>query len=236
VACLWTGTATGGRVLPDGCADVVWAGGALMVAGPATGPVLPGLRPGAPVIGVRFRTGAAGAALGLPASQLLDQTVPLEELWGAEAARIAEALAEAGVPAVALGRLAAAVGRRLEGAEPEDRLVRAAVVATAERPRSVRELGRALGIGERQLLRRFERAVGYGPATLARVARFQRFLALAQRAGRGAALGRLAAEAGYADQAHLARECRRLAGVTPRALLAAGAGPAGDPALTALRA
>jgi methylphosphotriester-DNA--protein-cysteine methyltransferase len=88
---------------------------------------------------------------------------------------------------------------------------------------------RAAHLSERQLRRRFEHAVGYGPATLARVQRFQRFLAHAQRTPT-APLARLAADAGYADQAHLARECRRLAGLPPRALLATGAAPAGEPA------
>jgi AraC-like DNA-binding protein len=41
-------------------------------------------------------------------------------------------------------------------------------------------------------------------------------------------LARLALEAGYADQAHLTRECSRLAGLPPAALLASGAGPAGE--------
>jgi AraC-like DNA-binding protein len=89
------------------------------------------------------------------------------------------------------------------------------------------EAGRAVGLGERQLRRRFERAVGYGPATLVRIQRFQHFLALAERQP-GAPLSRLAAEAGYADQAHLTRECGRLSGLSPGALLAAGAAPAGE--------
>src|SRR5256885_10995005 len=93
----------------------------------------------------------------------------------------------------------------------------------------VSELARSLGLGERQLLRRFNRAVGYGPRTLARVARFQRFLALAE-ADPAADLAWLAADAGYADQPHLTRECRRLSGRTPRELIAAGAGPAGETA------
>ena len=60
-----------------------------------------------------------------------------------------------------------------------------------------------------------------------RVQRFQHFLALAEQQP-GAALSRLAAEAGYADQAHLTRECGRLSGLAPAALLAAGAAPAGE--------
>ena len=90
----------------------------------------------------------------------------------------------------------------------------------------VDELGAQLGVSERQLRRRFADAVGYGPKTLARVLRFQRFLALAATGDDLRARWRLGA--GYADQAHLTRECRRLAGRTPAELLLAGAGPAGE--------
>lgn len=67
--------------------------------------------------------------------------------------------------------------------------------------------------------------MGYSPKTLARTLRLQRFLALA---GPGGDLARLAAEAGYADQPHLTRDCVELAGLPAAALLATGAGPAGE--------
>jgi len=91
----------------------------------------------------------------------------------------------------------------------------------------VERLAAELGIGDRHLRRRFAAAVGYGPKTLHRILRFQFFLRLL---GRGPAtdLARLALEAGYADQAHLTRECGRLSGLAPAALLAAGAAPAGE--------
>ena len=80
----------------------------------------------------------------------------------------------------------------------------------------VRAVSERLGLSDRQLLRRFRVAVGYGPKTLDRVLRFQRFLA---RAGAVAtddeSLARLALELGYSDQAHLTRECVRLSGLTP---------------------
>jgi transcriptional regulator GlxA family with amidase domain len=69
------------------------------------------------------------------------------------------------------------------------------------------------------LRRRFHTAVGYGPATLARILRFGRFLSLLD-GGRDDLAG-LAFEAGYADQAHLSRETRRLAGLSPAGLLRA---------------
>ena len=75
------------------------------------------------------------------------------------------------------------------------------------------------GMSERTLRRRCHELFGYGPKTLERILRFQRFMGLA----RGAVLQTLAgiaAEAGYADQAHLARETRELAGFTPSAVVA----------------
>jgi AraC-like DNA-binding protein len=220
VACLWIRDAEPRartqRVLPDACVDVVWSGERLVVAGPATGPVLARVPARAAAVGVRFRVGAAGAALGLPAAELLDATVAAEDLWGRAGDRIADRVATAGAPAVQLATLARAVGARL--ARAPDPLVRAAATGT---DRS------ALGIGDRHLRRRFADAVGYGPKTLQRVLRFQRFLALAARDA-PSDLAWLALEAGYADQAHLTRECTRLAGLPPAALLATGAGPAGD--------
>ena len=81
----------------------------------------------------------------------------------------------------------------------------------------VRDLTRELYVSERQLRRRFHAAIGYGPKTFARVARLQRMLGLAPSAGGN--LARLAAEAGYADHAHMASECSRLTGRTPSALV-----------------
>jgi AraC-like DNA-binding protein len=211
VACLWTrpdGEPAAQRVLPDACVDIVWTGAALVVAGPATRAVT--ARTAGPALGVRFRVGAAGAALGLPASELLDLTVPLADVWGDDGARIAETVdAEP-----TLDTLAREVAARIAGTDP-DRLVRAAAT------------GARADIGDRQLRRRFADAVGYGPKTLQRILRFQRFLALAGEADR-LDLARLAFDAGYADQAHLTRECTRLAELPPAQLLAAGAGPAGE--------
>jgi AraC-like DNA-binding protein len=241
VACAWLRDAEPEarvhRVLPDACVDVVLiADGSLVVAGPATGPVSSDVPAGAEVIGVRFRVGAAGAALGLPARELLDARVALEDVWGREAAFIGERVAAAATPAAQLAVLARELRTRHD-AEP-DPIVRAAAVGAADPGARVERLAAALGIGDRHLRRRFAAAVGYSPKTLHRVLRFQRFLGLAAAengpaADRGrlagaADLARLALDAGYADQAHLTRECRRLAGLTPVQLLATGAGPAGD--------
>ncbi len=222
VACVWESGGTATRVLPDACVDVVWSAGRLIVAGPATVPVLASATPGEGRCGVRFRVGLAGAALGLPASELLDVSVPLVDVWGGEGRRLEGRVAAAERP---LAALVAGVAERI-GAARED-VVRDAVLRLHEGEPGVARLARDAALSERQLLRRFERAVGYGPRTLSRVLRLQRFLALARS---GEPLARLAVDAGYADQAHLTRECGALAGLAPAALLAEGAGPAGEPA------
>jgi AraC-like DNA-binding protein len=220
VACVWIGDGSAVRVLPDACVDIVWTRGELVVAGPATGPDLAPATPGQGRCGVRFRVGAAGAALGLPASELLDEVVPLAEIWGAEGRLLEDRVALAERP---LEALVAGIYDRVAG--DGDDLVREAVFRLRRGEDSVERLARATAVSERQLRRRFDRGVGYGPRTLRRVLRFQRFLGLARGGG---SLARLAADAGYADQAHLARDCRRLAGATPLELLAVGAGPAGE--------
>jgi AraC-like DNA-binding protein len=234
VACLWMRDpepeAHVHRVVPDGCADVVWVQGArLVVVGPQTEALVSEIPAGATALGVRFRIGAAGSALGVPARELLDRTVALEDVWGLGASRLAERLDAAATTEEAVAALATAVARRLPPPGDLDTLVREAALRAA-RPRSpVETLGDGLGVGERQLRRRFLDAVGYGPKTLQRVLRFQRFLALARAPEADRDLARLAFAAGYADQAHLTRECRRLAGLPPAALLATGAGPVGEP-------
>jgi AraC-like DNA-binding protein len=220
--CVWTQLAGPSghvqRVLPDGCADIVWmAGGELVVAGPATGPVLAEILPGVTAVGVRFGPGAAGAALGHAAHELQDHTVELADLWGDAGRELAERMALAPHPwrpAI----LAEAVGRRLRDAPPPDPVVtRAATLLAGGMP--VAETGREVALGERHLRRRFHDAVGYGPKMLQRIMRLRRFLDLVE-AMPEPDIGRAAVQVGYADQPHLTRESTALTGLPPVALLA----------------
>jgi AraC-like DNA-binding protein len=225
-ACAWGFHRDAVLVLPDGCVDVVHHAGRLRVAGPATAPVaVPAAEDGLR-FGVRFRVGVAGAALGVEAHELADRSVELADLWGTAGRRLEHRVAAGANDAERLRALVAGVADRWRHPADGDPVVRQAVWELA-RGTSVAATAREVGIGERQLRRRFERAVGYGPATFVRVERFQRFLRLAQAAP-GASVGRLAARAGYADQAHLDRECRRLSGRTPTELLAGRPIVAGD--------
>jgi AraC-like DNA-binding protein len=89
-------------------------------------------------------------------------------------------------------------------------------------PQAVRigRLVRESGVSERRLARLFRRQVGYGPKQYARLQRFRAVVAQVHGLARVDWAG-VAAEGGYCDQAHLAHEFRRFAGVTPGAFMAA---------------
>jgi AraC-like DNA-binding protein len=207
-------------VVPDGCVDLLWVGDRLVVAGPdltAAHPVLP---PGDPVVAVRFRPGAALRWLGLPMSELTGRQVDLQEFGRPWARGLADRIGEARTMAERMARLEAGLARAAPEIGPP-----APEMALAFRwlGRGAAEAGLAalrdrLGISERSLRRRCHEAFGYGPKTLDRILRFQRFLRLAA-AGEEPGLSALAAAAGYSDQAHLTRETRRLSGLTPAVIV-----------------
>lgn len=210
MACTWEqepGEDRVQRVVPDGCVDLIWlAERELVIAGADTGPRSVDLPEGRRSSGIRLRPGAAGAVLGLPASELRDRQVRCEHVWGQRAACLEVALAGA-VPARRLELFAEAVaGRR---AEPDGLVIKAAQRLAVAGAR-VAGVASELGVGERMLHRRMVAAVGYGPKVLGRVARLRRLVALSDASLASRALG-----AGYASQAHMNDEVRRLTGTTP---------------------
>jgi AraC-like DNA-binding protein len=208
VACFWVRRSEAPdqvRVLPDGCSDVIWSrGDGVFVVGPDTSAKLVQRAGEDMIVGVRFAPGAGGGVLGVPLDELRDRTVAVEEIDR----RLA--LDPDLPPAEVLARFAAAVAGR-----GTDLLIEEAARRVGER--DLGSIAAELGISERQLRRRFHAAVGYGPQTLARVRRFRRVVD-AVDAGR-TDLAELAFDAGYADRAHMTRETRRLAGLTPAELV-----------------
>ncbi|SOD63787.1 transcriptional regulator, AraC family [Streptomyces zhaozhouensis] len=202
-----------GRVLPDGCMDLILLGDRLVVAGPDTRALVGHQGAGLPCVGLRFAPGQAPLVLGEPADAFVDARVALAEVWPERTVReLTERVALAERPGAVLQEAALA---RL-GDPPAEERWRPAAVAALDAGRSVAETARGLGLSQRQMHRRSLRAFGYGPKTLARVLRMRRALALARC---GEPLAEVAARVGYADQAHLAREFRALAGVPVGRLL-----------------
>jgi AraC-like DNA-binding protein len=229
IACLWTRTSPGDRddtalILPDGCVDMVWQRGrGAFIAGADTGPVATLLSGDAVIVGVRFRPGAAGNALGVQMHELRDRRVDIGELHNDLDGRLSAGLS----PPAALAQIAGTAEELVKARPPDLRVRQASALLNAPGAR-LRDVERAVGLGERQLRRRFDAAVGYGPKTLQRIMRFRRFLASLDTAEGRPDLARLAFENGFADQSHLSRETTRLAGLSPSALARLGAAIVGS--------
>ena len=224
VECGWlrSGAATPSiRVIPDGCVDFfVTADGDVTIAGPAnTFYDLPANDQDV-LAGLRLRPGAAAAVIGCPASEFRNMRVPLDSAFGVAGSRIAESLLGATTPSQRMSLLTDLVADYFAGADPVvDRPVARAVAVLRTQPdRQVSALADEIGLSERQLLRRFESAVGYGPKRLGRVFRFQRLLDLIHASHGRAGWSQLAIAAGYADQSHMINECLALTGGPPTAL------------------
>jgi AraC-like DNA-binding protein len=228
ITCVWVQEILPGsppythRTVPNGGAEIVCElGGMAQIVGPQAGPTADVLPPGTTVVGVRISLGSAPTVLGVPASALVDLVVSADELWDASAVELSERIAGAQSPSAAAALLEAAVAARLVQ-KPELDPVASETVRQilSGRMDGVRSLALSMHISERQLRRRCEAAIGVTPKVLERMVRFQGFLALAGKSDHPTSeLGRLALEAGYADQAHLTRESRRLAGRSPLTVL-----------------
>jgi AraC-like DNA-binding protein len=209
VLCTWTQVVAGPHVqhvLPDGCVDVLVSDAGVVIAGPATAAVDVPLAAGT-ITAVRLRPGHAAAALGVPASALVDRELALTDVVPGELGRrLVDAADRAALLEVAFG-----------AARPEPMIGVALAWLVRHPDRPVHELAARLAVSPRQLQRRVVAAVGYPPKTFQRIARLQRLLALARRAP--APLARLALQAGFSDQAHMTREVAALAARTPSQLL-----------------
>jgi AraC-like DNA-binding protein len=165
----------------------------------------------------------ARALLGLPAAALRADMVPLDDILGPVADRLYDDLAGAkgwedrfrvlDEQLLALARTRATVIR------PELRWAWAAIERSQGAAR-VEDLASEIGWSRRHLTTLFTAEFGVGPKASARLSRFQQSrLRVLRTRGRG--LAAVAASCGYADQAHMAREWRDLAGYSPRAWLRA---------------
>lgn len=208
------------RILPLNLATLIidFADAGAVVTGPRSVPVVheTAWRYG---ISIGLTPAGVSALLGPPMRELVGMTVPLADLLGRRAARLADRLAEApdwpARYAVLDERLAAWIA---PDRTPGGLVARAwwRLQAPADRV-TVGGLADELGVSRRYLEAGFQRQVGIPPKTVARIARFQRAVtALA----RPSASLQTAVACGFADQPHFTREVRAMSGVTPTELCA----------------
>jgi AraC-like DNA-binding protein len=227
----WGETPAADRILPDGCMEAVFHlgqpfraldGSGRAVEQPAAflvGQMTSALRvrpsSRARVVGIRFRPGGAFPFLRLPQHELTGALPALADVWPA-LARERERLAELRDMPSVVARIETILSRATSGVRRIDRRVAGstAAIAASDGAVAVDRLSSMCSLGPRQLERLFREQVGLGPKRLARIVRFQAGLR-AQEAG--ASVAAAAHAAGYADQAHFAREFKAIAGVSPSA-------------------
>jgi AraC-like DNA-binding protein len=167
-------------------------------------------------LGVRFRPGGFRPFWDGPVSRLTDRTIPATEVFGTAVAAALEAIMSAPGDAAMVARaqdfLAAVLPDRDPAAERAAELV--ALINADPLLTRVDQLAAVSGVSVRQLQRLFAEYVGVGPKWVMRRARLHE---AAQRADRGAVdqWSAMAADLGYADQAHLTREFTATIGVPP---------------------
>jgi AraC-like DNA-binding protein len=238
IRCFWMlrgGSASDPRppegVFPDGCVEIVLnladpflhhAGGiptaqpTAMLVGPTTRPMRIGPSGAVDVVGIRFEPHGAPVVLRTPADELTDRVLPLGDLVPLRASEWQEALhgIQDWSSRVRL------LERELFAARDErrsDALVEAAsrIITSSGGRVTIDRLSRHLGIRTRRLERRFRVQVGIAPKKLCRIARFQGFLGTLREGE--PRLAAAAVRCGYTDQAHLTRDFRDFAGLTPAA-------------------
>jgi AraC-like DNA-binding protein len=238
VECFWTNELTPSalvasppvvrRVLPDGCIDVVlgFSGHAndpesAMAVGTMTRALVLDSA-GAPecFVGVRFRPAKAAAFIGVPAHELTNLRVSIDDIWH-DGGEVREALA-ANSGAIARVRalervLLARMPRDVPGQADVDEAIRRIVDAGGSL--GITMLAPALGVTRQHLARRFSQLVGVSPKTFARVVRLGRVIERVRQipAGEPVNWSTLALELGYYDQSHLVDEFKEMTGVTPTA-------------------
>jgi AraC-like DNA-binding protein len=171
------------------------------------------------MVRVLFRPGGAYPFFGVPMDALADAMAPLDLLWqGQERAfrddLLAAHAAKRDVTAVIARHLVARM--RTRPFEPVGAIAARAAVGLLAQGESLDNVARTVGVSRRHLRRAFSATVGLNPKTYARIARFQRALAMGQQnPGRWADVARAA---GYFDQSHLTADFRDLALVAPASL------------------
>ena len=231
VHCLWELDAAGATlvepIFPDGRLEIVFhladrparidssvAQPRMMVVGQMTTAVRLAPVPHLHTIGIRFTHAGARACFAMPLRELTSHFEDAHGVLGAAAGQLQAAVENSNTPSERFARIEGVLRANLHSSRL-DRVVAHATRAIAARHGSipVDAVARLAGLSPRQLERRFLDAVGLPPKTFARTVRLQAALA-ALRGGMPAAA--VAPACGYADQAHLAREFRRVAGVPAR--------------------
>jgi len=171
---------------------------------------------GQSLLSVLFKPGAARMIFGIPATELHNQHLGLDALWGADAYRLYDRLLHAPSTAARFALLEAALCQRMMQAGPRHRAVDYALRAFKRDPvgGAIAPVVDAVGLSATRFIQVFRAETGMTPKRYTRLLRFQ--YALRQIINAEAATwADLALDCGYYDQAHFINDFQAFAGITP---------------------
>ena len=206
------------EILPDGNVDLLVilspSDCRIHLFGPATRPMVVARQKENTLFGVRFLPGMAPRLADVSHADLIDTHLRLDNLCGASADELGERLAA--LPDSSHGsRLIQALLRQANPRHLASSLCRRASAHVLDQGGGMKvlALARALETSTRSLERSFLADLGLSPKSFLRLVRLHK-TALALRTPSPDYAG-LAQDCGFADQAHMVREFRELAGKTP---------------------
>jgi len=165
------------------------------------------------LIAVEFKHAGAAAFSPLPLSDVCDQVIGLDLIWGRDGRLLRERLCEKQTASDKFALIEAMLLERLRSnLDPAI----AAALTLLERGLSVSATASRVGLLPRTFARHFCHQVGLNPKRFLRVRRLQRVIASVQGPAHIDWCA-IAAKYGYTDQAHLIHDFRDLTGITPRA-------------------
>jgi AraC-like DNA-binding protein len=168
------------------------------------------------VAGIQFRPGGAFPFLGMPASEVANDTYSLDDLWPGQARSIRDALMNApGVDAI-FRILEKALLSRLKNYSSLHPAVAFAIGQLARPSEDLRvgDVADRVGLSSRHFMELFRSRTGLTPKAFQRVRRFQHVLHKL-RAGAEENWAAIAGDCGYYDQAHFIHDFRSFSGMTP---------------------
>lgn len=167
-------------------------------------------------VGVHVKPWGLAPFLRMPAAELCDRPVTIEQVWGRPAvAELRDRLATAPGPREMLTLLEEELMRRLSETAGLELVRRTSgVIAATKGTVAIGDLSVAAGVSSTHLAQRFKEVIGVTPKRLARTHRFFATVFAIDPTG-PIDWGELAAGAGYFDHAHFGHEFRRFTGLTP---------------------
>jgi AraC-like DNA-binding protein len=172
------------------------------------------------VVAVHFRPGGSFPFFGVPSTELRNQGVPLDLLWGRDAASFSDRLCEEKAADKRFNVLEEALLRRAWGRFDRHPAVRYAldVLDRSNGMRPVGDVIQGIGLSLRRFGELFGSEVGLSPKAFCRIRRFNEVLRRVE-GFTDVDWADVAVSCGYFDQAHFNHDFRAFAGLTPSAYL-----------------